>query len=233
MFAVSRTDDALRYRDFEALRDALLGSPLLGATTLNGPFRHSRGFAITCRGAGVERLRERVPALRPHLERVLGRASVRALTPWFRRAPAPPNAWFFNVLVVGDGGAVGRHVDATLRKSSGVEDLVPLVVSVLYLAVPRGEGGELRLFRGEELLGLMAPRENTLVHFRGDLAHDVAPLSGVAFGQARASLVVEQYRLPPEALERIPEFRLESEAGFSAYLREHQARNPPPPPEPA
>lgn len=229
MFAVARHDDALRYRDFVALRDALLGSPLLGATTLNGPFEHSRGFAITFRGAGLERVCARVPQVRPHLDRVLGRPGVRALTPWFRRVGEVPNAWFFNVLVVGEGGAVGRHVDATLRKGSGVPDLVPLVVSVLYLAVPRGEGGELRVFQGDELLGTIAPRENTVVHFRGDLSHDVAPLSGLAPGAARASLVIEQYHLAPDALLRIPEYQLESEAGFAAYLRAHQARPPPTP----
>ena len=40
----------------------------------------------------------------------------------------------------------------------------------------------------------------------------------------RASLVCEQYAFPPEALARIPTFRIQSKAGFAAYLDDWRER---------
>jgi hypothetical protein len=42
----------------------------------------------------------------------------------------------------------------------------------------------------------------------------------------RASLVIEQYHFEPEALARLPEFQLESRAGFGAFLKHHEERGP-------
>ena len=72
----------------------------------------------------------------------------------------------------------------------------------------------------------MPPAENTLVHFRGDCSHDVSALEGLPPGASRASLVIEQYCFSAEALGRLPDFHLESRAGFKAYLDAHQTWGP-------
>ena len=63
------------------------------------------------------------------------------------------------------------------------------------------------------------------MHFRGDLAHAVRAFEGPEAAR-RASLVIEQYHFAPDVLARLPEFQLESRAGFSAYLQHHSARPP-------
>lgn len=210
---------------FTALRDALLASPLVGASTLSGPFEASRGFGVTFREEGRAKVIDRFSALTPHFDTVLGAPAVRALTPWWkrRRLTRIPNAWYLNVLLVSAGGTVARHIDATLRKPSGVEDAVPEVVSVLYLTIPATKGGELLLWDGPDAIAKLVPEENAIVHFRGDLAHEVCAFEGPA-GALRASLVIEQYHFAPEALARLPEFQLESRAGFTAYLKHHSGR---------
>lgn len=215
---------ALPVPQFGALRDALLASPLVGSSTLAGPFETSRGFGVTFREAGRARVVERFAALAPHFEAMLGEPAVRALTPWWRRRLSRiPNAWYLNVLLVSAGGTVGRHVDATLRKPSEVDDAIPEMVSVLYLTVPSKKGGELRLYEGLSPIARVVPKENALVHFRGDLTHEVCAFEAPG-GALRASLVIEQYHFAPEALARLPEFQLESRAGFTAYLQHHSDR---------
>lgn len=219
---------ALPAPQFGALREALLASPLVGRSTLAGPFETSRGFGVTFREAGRARVVDRFAALAPHFEAVLGEPAVRALTPWWRRRRTRiPNAWYLNVLLVSAGGTVGRHVDATLRKQSGVDDAIPELVSVLYLTVPARKGGELRLWDGPAPVARLRPQENALVHFRGDLTHEVCAFEAPG-GALRASLVIEQYHFAPEALARLPEFQLESRAGFTAYLEHHSNRPPTP-----
>ncbi len=216
--------EALPPLHFAALKGALLASPLVGRSTLAGPFQASRGFAVIFRDAGRRQLLERFPDLGAYLDAVLGEPAVRALTPWWRRTlRRVPNAWYLNVLCVSEGGTVGRHVDATLRKPAQEPQALPELVSVLYLAVPQAQGGELALLAGDTLLHEVPPSENTLVHFRGDLAHEVRAFSG-APDALRASLVIEQYHFSPEALARLPDFKLDSRAGFEAYLAHHSTR---------
>lgn len=208
---------------FTALRDALLASPLVGRSTLAGPFQSSRGFAVIFKEAGRAKVTERFPALRPHLEAVLGAPAIRAMTPWWvRTLTRIPNAWYLNVLLVSEGGTVARHVDATLRKPAEESDATPELVSVLYLSVPKARGGELQLWDGPTPITRVTPKENTLLHFRGDLAHAVNAFEGSA-NEVRASLVIEQYHLGADALARLPDFRLESRAGFSAFLSHHES----------
>ncbi len=217
--------EALPPEEFRALRDALLSSPLVGRSTLAGPFQSSRGFAVIFRDAGRSRVCGHFPTLAPWLDAVLGAPAVRALMPWWRKPGArTPNAWYLNVLLVSEGGAVARHVDATLRKPAEEPDAVPELVSVLYLQVPGARGGELQLWDGPTSVGRLPPAPNQLVHFRGALAHAVEPFSG-GEGQVRASLVIEQYHFGPEALERLPDFKLESRAGFGAFLQHHASRH--------
>ena len=175
---------------------------------------------------GRPSLVSRFPALLRFLELALVAPELRG---WplrlLRGRPAPPNAFFLNVLAIPPGAGVGRHVDGTLQEATGLPELTPAVVSVLYLQVPAGPGGRLRLFRGPRCLASISPREGTLVHFDGALSHEVEPVADSA-GALRLSVVCEQYVLEPAALARVPRFRVESKAGFGAYLEDHRARRP-------
>lgn len=217
--------DALTGSTFEALRDRLLSSPLVGRSTLAGSFRHSRGFALTFTRDGVAALEQRFPELAPFLARVLEDETALASFGQrvLRRAPHPrPNAFYVNVLLIGDGGEVGRHTDATLRGPSGDERVLPVRVSVLYLRTPPSmRGGALSLYRGSRRVGVIHPREGALLHFRGDLLHEVGRTEGLGVEAVRASLVCEQYALEPEALARVPSLQVQSRAGFAAYLDSH------------
>jgi 2OG-Fe(II) oxygenase superfamily len=200
-----------------AMRAPLLSSPLVGRSTLGGSFRASRGFAITFRADGRAKLEQRFPAFAPFLGKALAPGSIRGAARWRAKAP---NAWYLNLLLVPAGASVGRHVDGTLRGPAGQPDAVPVAVSVLYLSAP---GGQLILSRGTRELGRIEPREGAMLHFRGDLDHAVAPFRGEG---TRASLVLEQYHFCAEALARLPELKLDSRAGFQAYLDVHAAAEP-------
>jgi hypothetical protein len=151
------------------------------------------------------------------------RPVLRRWTEWIRgdKKVAELNAFYLNLLIVGAGEGIGRHTDATLRGPAGSATAVPARVTVLYLDVPNGaRGGELRLFRGPRLVGCVQPRMGMLVHFRGELEHEVSELSGDA-GKARVSLVCEQYTLEPEALRRLQPLHVQSHAGFGAFQQHH------------
>jgi hypothetical protein len=214
--------------ELAAIRAAILASPLLGRSTLAGSFRASRGFAMTFTHEGRASLVHRFPELGRFLQLALVAPDLRA---WpkrlFGRGAAPPNAFFLNVLAIPAGAGVGRHIDGTLQDATGLPELTPVVVSVLYLQVPQGPGGRLRLFAGEQRLASIAPQEGTLVHFNGSLSHDVEPVPEAA-GSLRLSIVCEQYVLAPGPLARVPRLRVESKAGFGAYLEDHRARSPQP-----
>nr|WP_246357094.1 2OG-Fe(II) oxygenase [Pyxidicoccus fallax] len=196
-----------------------------------GTFRASRGFAFIFTHEGRATLEARFPFLSGYLERVLDPDSARGLLPWRerwwrrgRKRPVP-NAFYLNLLLLDAGTGVGRHIDATLQGPSGVPGATPEYVSVLYLRVPeRAKGGELRLLQSNVPVGEVRPREGLLVHFRGDLQHEVHPFTGGEEGAQRASLVCEQYVFPPDALARIPTFRIQSKAGFAAYLDAQRER---------
>ncbi|WNG26645.1 2OG-Fe(II) oxygenase [Cystobacter fuscus] len=222
---------ALPKQALESLRGALLSSRFVARSPLMGTFQGSRGFAVIFTEAGRATLEERFPFLRDYLAQVLKPRSWRGLLPWRERLLGPrperlrPNAFYLNLLLLEAGRGVGRHIDATLQEPSGVPGATPEHVSVLYLNVPEGaKGGALVLSRGQLALGEVRPRPGMLVHFRGDLSHEVQPFSGGPEGALRASLVCEQYAFAPEALARLPAFCIQSKAGFSAYLEEHRAR---------
>lgn len=210
------------------LRDALLRSRFVSKSTLGGTFEQSHGFAMTFREGGRAEVEARFPLLKPYFDRVLGAPALRALQPWwarFRKRPVPiPNCWYLNLLLVGEGGTIGRHIDTTLGREAGRPGMTPLAVTVLYLHVPQAAGGELVLSRGESFEGVIAPREGAVLHFQGDLAHEVYPVEELPEGAQRASLVLEQYGFDAEALARLPQFKLDSRAGFRAFLDHHAAR---------
>lgn len=221
----ARRRSALAVEPFEALRATLLASNYIGETTLNGPFEASRGFGVTFTSEGREKLTSRFPTLAPWLDITLGVPAIAALTPWWRKTQTErlPNAWYLNVLVVGPGAEVPRHIDGTLMGMAEVTDHPPECVSVLYLDVPNVRGGELELWAGRLPAGRITPKTRDAVHFRGDLAHAVRPFTGSADAR-RSSLVIEQYHFAPDALARLPSFRLESRAGFGAFLDDHAQR---------
>ena len=224
--------NALPKARLEALREALLSSRFVARSTLMGTFQNSRGFAFIFTEAGRATLEERFPFLRDYLARVMDPESSRGLLPWrerlfgARKERRRPNAFYLNLLLLEAGRGVGRHIDATLKAPSGVPDATPEHVSVLYLNVPEGvKGGALVLSRGALPRGKVRPRAGMLVHFRGDLMHEVQPFTGGGEGALRASLVCEQYTFAPEVLARLPQFRIQSKAGFAAYLEEHRQRS--------
>ncbi|WP_342374057.1 2OG-Fe(II) oxygenase [Myxococcus stipitatus] len=216
---------ALPAGDLETLRVALLGSRFVARSPLMGTFQGSRGFAFIFTQEGRATLEERFPFLRAYLAQVLDPHGARGLRPWWRRLPGGtrpevvPNAFYLNLLLLEPGMSVGRHIDATLQGPSGVPGATPHHVSVLYLQVPRdARGGALRLSQDHQLLGEVQPSPGLLVHFQGHLQHEVLPFLSAEDGAQRASLVCEQYVFPPEALARLPTFRIQSKAGFAAYL---------------
>lgn len=223
--------DALSGPQLEALREALLASRFVARSPLMGTFQASRGFAFIFTEAGRATLEERFPFLTDYLALVTDPATTRGLLPWRERlfGPRPerprPNAFYVNLLLLEAGKSVGRHIDATLQEPSGVQGAVPEHVSVLYLRVPEGaRGGALHLLRDDRPIGQVRPRPGMLVQFRGDLQHEVQPFTGGPEGALRASLVCEQYAFGPEALARLPTFRIQSKAGFAAYLDTHRDR---------
>jgi hypothetical protein len=223
-----RVAKALREEDFTRLRDAVMGSPFVASSQLNGAFRVSRGFGVAFTAEGRARVTAEFPQLEPFLHLAIDGLPERQLQAFWARKTAPkPNAWYMNLLLVGTAGGVAPHVDATLAKAAGVEGATPRVVSVLYLQVPQCRGGELVLARGKQLKGVIPPVERTLLHFRGDLEHQVLALQDAPRDAARASLVLEQYAFEEGALARLPAFRLDSRAKFRLAL-DAAARRPSP-----
>jgi len=223
--------DALTGPRLESLREALLASRFVARSPLMGTFQASKGFAFIFTEEGKATLLERFPFLADYLSLVMEPATTRALLPWRERLFGPrkerlrPNAFYLNLLLLEAGKGVGRHIDATLQDPSGVRGAVPEYVSVLYLTVPSDvQGGGLHLLREDQTVGTIRPRPGLLVQFRGDLQHEVQPFTGGEAGAVRASLVCEQYAFEPEALARIPTFRIQSKAGFAAYLDAHKDR---------
>lgn len=215
--------DALDKEPLDRLEAQLFASPFVADSPLQGTFEGSRGFAVIFTEAGRAELEARFPYLSPFLDAVLDEGlhtRLLSLTDrWKKRRPRRANAFYLNLLLLGPGNFVGRHVDATLRDASGVKGALPERVAVLYLRVPTRRGGELLLFRHRAPVGRIAPRRGSVVVFRGELAHEVRPFESDAEGALRASLVLEQYALEGDALARLPPLKVCSKAGFAAYLK--------------
>jgi hypothetical protein len=192
-------DDALSPSRVAALRDAVLGHDGLRDSQLAGTFGHTRGFGLIFRAGERDALCDRNPWAAPFVDLALA------------AAPDDANAWYLNALLVPAGGAVGPHLDSTLREPSGEDDVIALRVSVLYLTDPDSQGdgdggdepgGRLRLSRDGHVLGEIEPRAGRLVSFDGRLVHEVTARRDTAQGQ-RLSLVLEHYALPAQALARL------------------------------
>lgn len=212
--------DALVPEQVTSLRDELLSSPYVGNSPLLGTFEASRGFAITFTHDGLSQLDKRFACLMPFVQLALRQRSYRRLFSWRERllhrlTEARPNAFYLNLLVVPAGAAVGPHVDKTLQARGHESDVFPLLVSVLYLKAQAG--GLLRLSRDGVRVADVEPTPGALLHFRGDLTHEVTAVDPTAEGE-RVSLVCEQYCLGARALDRIPPMAVKSQGRFAAYL---------------
>jgi hypothetical protein len=200
---VHRTPEALPPTAVESIREAILGSPLLGDTNLSTQFSGTYGFSLTFRREATSEVTALFPSFAPYLEATL--------------LPGC-DAFLLNPLLVQRGRGVGAHIDRSLEVyGAGIG--CPVAVSVLYVQVPeRLTGGELRLYHRGSPVAALAPRSGTLVTFRGDLAHEVSAVETAApeLSEARISLVVEQYRVPERLKAAVPRFEVRTRAGVVA-----------------
>lgn len=200
---VHRKPEALSAEAVEALRAAILSSSLMGDTTLNSAFAGTYGFSMAFRRESLSQVTARFPAFGPFFDAVLLPDS---------------NAFLLNPLLIQNGRGVNAHLDQSLS-FYGSSRSCPISVSVLYVQVPEGlSGGELRLYHRGKQVEVVQPRPRTLVTFRGDLVHDVAPVAAGApvLSSARISLVLEQYRVSPDQMAWIPLMDLRSRSEASA-----------------
>ena len=139
------------------------------------------------------------------------------------------DAFVFNILVVPPGRdvnktvGVGSHVDQTLMQPSTQREQTAYSVSVAYLQVPPSlNGGELVVAGRSH-----APREGSVLVFRGDQSHRVKAFCIETEGDCavdqtpetkRISFVLEQYRVVPEKLKRTPAFVIAPTATEQALL---------------
>jgi hypothetical protein len=188
--------DAFTSHELAALRRDLLASPYLGGSRLSDGFAGTRGFSLVFTRGGLSCARAELPFLAPYLARTLRPTC---------------NAFYLNPLLMERGAAIAPHVDCTLAPFLG-ERVTPVMVGVLYVDVPDDlVGGELVLSDGAREVGRVAPRAGTLLYFGGRLLHHV---TAVETRSTRLSLVCEQYKLPPDALARIPAFELQPGVGY-------------------
>lgn len=200
---VHRTPEALPPAAVEAIRSAILGSPLLGDSNLSGQFSGTYGFSITFRREAVPEVTALFPDFAPFLDA--------ALLP-------DCDTFLLNPLLVAEGRGVGAHIDRSLEfYGAGIG--CPVAVSVLYVQVPETlSGGELRLYHRGNRVAALKPVPRSLVMFRGDLTHEVAPIDAgaPALPAARISLVVEQYRVPESLRAGVPRFEVRTRVGVAA-----------------
>lgn len=176
------------------LQGQILTCPYFAVNNLNRDFIGTKGFSIVFRRSHVATVEQRFPYFKPYLEQAL---------------QSECNAFYLNPLLLKAGSRVDPHIDRSLRSYCKTID-PPLVVSVLYIAVPSDlQGGELVLRSSKRQVGQIRPQANTLLMFQGDLTHSINPVVSAA---SRLSLVCEQYNLEDEELLAIPEFAIESRA---------------------
>jgi hypothetical protein len=187
--------DALDEPGMRAISDGLERSKLIGGNVLSDGFAGSRGFGVKFRREALGRVLDWLPWTRRYFDRVIEHVPARRLV----RGDdgAPPNAFYFNALVIPPGRGTALHIDRTIDNRTPAA-----LVSVLYLTVTAPPGGRLFLYDGRWPLGIVHPRPGMLVHFRGDLRHGVSETS--PSDGDRISLVCEQYCLPEAALRQCP-----------------------------
>jgi hypothetical protein len=197
---VHRTPEALPAETVDAIRSAILSSPLLGESNLTEQFSGTYGFSIAFRREALPEVMARFPAFVPFLEA--------ALVP-------DCNVFLLNPLLIQNGRGVGAHIDRSL-KFYAARIGCPVAVSVLYLQVPEQlAGGELRLYHRGQRVAALTPMARSLVTFRGDMVHEVVSVEAGApvLSAARISLVVEQYRVPESLRAQVPHLEVRTRTG--------------------
>jgi hypothetical protein len=200
---VHRTPEALPAETIEAIRAAILGSPLLGESNLSEQFAGTYGFSLTFKREAVPQVTARFPAFAPFLQA--------ALLPGC-------DAFLLNPLLIQNGRGVAAHIDQSLRLY-GADIGCPVAVSVLYVQVPEQlAGGALQLYHRGQQVAALSPMPRSLVTFRGDLVHEVAAVEtgAPALSAARISLVIEQYHVPEALKPGVPHFELRTRTGALA-----------------
>ena len=182
--------DTLSPEDLEKTLQHTLQHPLLGKSVLSKAFMGTRGFSVVWKASsrGEAELSRRYSWLAPYLKAVIKPGT---------------NAWYLNALIVQKGGDIGAHKDQSLspylKKAT-----YPEWVSVLCLQAPQpSPGGTLELYWEGVKLTEIAPTQNQLTHFIGDLDHLVTQYDG---HNPRITLVCEQYKLEEELLKLVPEW---------------------------
>ena len=180
----------------EYLEKQILSSPYLSASQLSDSFTGTQGFSIVFKRSGMKQVKQKFPFLLQYLETALN---------------ASCNAFYLNPLIIKQGNCIEQHIDSSVS-SYTKKTTIPFIVSVFYVAVPSDlRGGELILQQNKQQIEQIKPKTNTLLYFRGNLKHSV---SKVESSQARISLVCEQYNLSTTLLNRIPEFKIETNAAI-------------------
>lgn len=200
---VVQRKDAFPTTWLEHLKERILSSPLLAASTLNAGFAGTQGYSLTFRREGLDRLKKHFPEFVPYLETVMEDTS---------------NAFFLNPLLIMKGNRVAPHIDCSLKSWTRPDvPPYPQKVSVLYVQVPDDmQGGQLILHR-KRPISTVRPQTNLLVEFLGNLRHEVC---AVECSTPRISLVLESYQLPDDLLDRVPEFFARSKRPFEDFMQE-------------
>lgn len=217
---------ALAGADLEAAQNAVLGSPWVVGTGGSG------GLKATFNTGGLAEICERFDFLAAFLDRALAPRSYRAL--WNGRerlidwlASNRPNAFYLEVFLLGAGMSVAPRIATTLQRRVNAPFPYPKLVSVLFAHRPKGaSGGALRLRRGERIVGEVTARSGDLVQFRGDLAHELTPVSG-AIETPCVTFLCEQYSFAEPLAARLPPLSISSAPRFEACLAEARGRPTP------
>lgn len=186
----SLTSKAFSPENLDHLSTQILSSCYLGYSQLSDSFAGTKGFSIVFTRAGISQVENNFPAFGCYLRTAL---------------KSNCNAFYLNPLILEAGGRVSPHIDCSISEYSQCLTIAN-IVSVLYILVPSDlEGGELILTKRDECIGKIVPQINTLLYFKGNLAHSV---NEVKSKQIRISLVCEQYSLSNEILKLIPNFKV-------------------------
>lgn len=198
----------------QALASAILESQFCRENPLSSAFKGSSGFEVIFTREGEAEFRLRAPMLVPFFDAVTSASS---------------NAFFVNVLVMGDGVQARPHLDCSLDPYLGGHR-APELVSLLYVQVPDDlEGGVLTLWGRPKDLDKsgrsgyeaeVTPMTGLLVQFDGEVVHSV---SKVTTKSHRIGVIVEEYRLEEEKLALVPKLR---GCGVDLPPRRKPARGP-------
>lgn len=172
--------------------------------TLSYLFDDTEGFKFEFTRDGADQVLKYVPEFKEYLDLVMSQHEhfmrfFHGDGPDSRLAQfGIPNVFKMNLLKFKGGGFVSKHEDDD--PDAGFAEWV----TVLYLAVPETEGGDLWLEHNGRPITILKPKAGDLLRFRGDLTHGVLPTAEQA-GE-RITLVLESYLLEERDLAKRPVF---------------------------